>query len=67
MDYLFPDQPPFVSRRAKFATAGSDLLTDVRAFDACTKLRSEGGSYSALNTFCEEVRSSVSSVELVDC
>jgi len=45
----------FFSRRAKFATAGSDLLTDVRAFDACAKIRSEGGPNSTLNAFCEEV------------
>lgn len=42
------------ARRAKFAASGSDLLTDVKAFDACAKLRSEGGSKSALNSFCEE-------------
>jgi hypothetical protein len=55
MDYLRSDKSLLFSRRAKFATAGSDLLTDVRAFDACVKLRAGGGSYSALNTFCEEV------------
>jgi len=49
------DKSFFFSRRAKFATAGSDLLTDIRAFDACAKIRSGGGSNSALNTFCEEV------------
>jgi len=67
VDYLCPDGPFFFSRRAKFATAGSDLLTDVKAFEACIKLRSEGGTYSALNTFFEEVRPSVHSTELVVC
>lgn len=66
MNHLRSDKR-LLSRRAKFATAGSDLLTDVKAFDACAKLRSEGGSNSILNTFCEEVRPSVYSAELTLC
>ncbi|KAJ7017484.1 P-loop containing nucleoside triphosphate hydrolase protein [Mycena alexandri] len=31
--------------RARFATAGSDLLTDLAAYDACNKMRSEGQSH----------------------
>lgn len=62
MSYPRSDKSSF-SRRAKFATAGSDLLTDVGAFDACAKLRSKSGSHSTLNAFCEEVRLSVYSIE----
>ncbi|KAJ6575382.1 P-loop containing nucleoside triphosphate hydrolase protein [Mycena capillaripes] len=40
--------------RARFATAGSDLLTDLKAYDACNKMRAEGKSHSAVRTFCEE-------------
>ncbi|KAJ6504362.1 P-loop containing nucleoside triphosphate hydrolase protein [Mycena vulgaris] len=40
--------------RARFATAGSDLLTDLNAFDTCHRLRSEGKSHGAVRTFCEE-------------
>ncbi|KAJ7040354.1 P-loop containing nucleoside triphosphate hydrolase protein [Mycena alexandri] len=40
--------------RARFATAGSDLLTDLAAYDACNKMRSEGQSHGAVRTFCEE-------------
>ncbi|KAJ6503274.1 P-loop containing nucleoside triphosphate hydrolase protein [Mycena vitilis] len=40
--------------RARFATAGSDLLTDLGAYDACVKMRSEGKSHGAVRTFCEE-------------
>ncbi|KAJ7675357.1 P-loop containing nucleoside triphosphate hydrolase protein [Mycena rosella] len=37
--------------RARFATAGSDLLTDLNAYDACNRLRSEGKSHSAIRAF----------------
>ncbi|KAJ7170133.1 P-loop containing nucleoside triphosphate hydrolase protein [Mycena filopes] len=40
--------------RARFATAGSDLLTDLAAYDACNKMRSEGMSHGAVRTWCEE-------------
>ncbi|KAJ6520085.1 P-loop containing nucleoside triphosphate hydrolase protein [Mycena sanguinolenta] len=40
--------------RARFATAGSDLLTDLNAYDSCIKMRAEGKSQSAIRAFCEE-------------
>ncbi|KAJ7246262.1 P-loop containing nucleoside triphosphate hydrolase protein [Mycena haematopus] len=40
--------------RARFATAGSDLLTDLNAYDACVKLRAEGKSQGAVRAFCDE-------------
>ncbi|KAJ7631194.1 P-loop containing nucleoside triphosphate hydrolase protein [Roridomyces roridus] len=40
--------------RARFATAGSDLLTDLNAFDTCARMRSEGKSQSTIRVFCEE-------------
>ncbi|KAF4611691.1 hypothetical protein D9613_004209 [Agrocybe pediades] len=40
--------------RARFLTADSDLLTDVNAFDTCTKMRVEGKSQSTIRSFCEE-------------
>ncbi|KII93616.1 hypothetical protein PLICRDRAFT_131582 [Plicaturopsis crispa FD-325 SS-3] len=40
--------------RARFATGGSDLLTDLQAYDACTRLRTEGKPQSAIRSFCEE-------------
>ncbi|KAJ7492368.1 P-loop containing nucleoside triphosphate hydrolase protein [Mycena latifolia] len=42
--------------RARFATAGSDLLTDLNAYDTCNRLRSEGKSQGAVRAFCEEVQ-----------
>jgi hypothetical protein len=41
--------------RALFATAGSDLLTDVNAYEQCMRLREQGESISAVNKFCERV------------
>ncbi|KAJ7103273.1 P-loop containing nucleoside triphosphate hydrolase protein [Mycena belliarum] len=40
--------------RARFATAGSDLLTDLNAYDTCNRMRSEGKSQAAIRMFCEE-------------
>ncbi|KAF7303226.1 Dead deah box [Mycena kentingensis (nom. inval.)] len=40
--------------RLRFATAGSDLLTDLNAYNACTRLRSEGKSHGAVREFCED-------------
>ncbi|KAJ7293075.1 P-loop containing nucleoside triphosphate hydrolase protein [Mycena rebaudengoi] len=40
--------------RSRFATAGSDLLTDLNAYDACTRLRTEGKPQSAIRAFCED-------------
>jgi hypothetical protein len=65
--HLSADKSPPFSRRARFAIAGSDLLTDVAAFEACAKLRSGGGSSSALNTFCDEVREFACSIKLAPC
>ncbi|KAF7981091.1 hypothetical protein HWV62_34789 [Athelia sp. TMB] len=42
------------SARAKFSTDNSDLLTDLKAYDECARIRSEGGSHGAVRTFCEE-------------
>lgn len=41
--------------RARFSTANSDLLTDLKAFDACVQLRKSGKSHGAVRDFCEEV------------
>ena len=43
--------------RALFATAGSDLLTDVNAYEQCMRLRAQGEP--AFNNFCEQVSSNV--------
>ncbi|KAF8625176.1 hypothetical protein AX15_005488 [Amanita polypyramis BW_CC] len=51
--------------RARFAAAGSDLLTDVNAYDQCMRLRSRGESQSAINKFCEQNFISPSSVQSV--
>ncbi|KAF7307178.1 Dead deah box [Mycena indigotica] len=40
--------------RLRFATAGSDLLTDLNAYTACVDLRSQGKSNHAVADFCEE-------------
>ncbi|KAF9245882.1 P-loop containing nucleoside triphosphate hydrolase protein [Melanogaster broomeanus] len=48
--------------KLRFATDGSDLLTDVNAYDACMRLRSEGGSQNALRSFCEQNFISAASV-----
>ncbi|KAF7302730.1 Dead deah box [Mycena chlorophos] len=40
--------------RLRFATAGSDLLTDLNAYNACVDLRSQGKSHHAVSDFCEE-------------
>ncbi|RDB29375.1 hypothetical protein Hypma_015909 [Hypsizygus marmoreus] len=40
--------------RARFTTAGSDLLTDLKAYDDCARLRSEGKSQGAIRSFCED-------------
>ncbi|KAJ7878638.1 P-loop containing nucleoside triphosphate hydrolase protein [Mycena leptocephala] len=53
--FLTPmDKREEASHTARFATAGSDLLTDLAAYDACTKMRAEGKSQGAVRTFCEE-------------
>jgi ATP-dependent RNA helicase DHX57 len=39
----------------RFASAGSDLLTDLEAFETCERLHSEGKGRSAIKSFCEEV------------
>ncbi|KAF9486472.1 P-loop containing nucleoside triphosphate hydrolase protein [Pholiota conissans] len=39
--------------RARFATGDSDILTDVKAYDECTKMREAGQSQSAIRSFCE--------------
>ncbi|WVQ98990.1 hypothetical protein IAU59_006122 [Kwoniella sp. CBS 9459] len=40
--------------RESFAWARSDLLTDVRAYDAAVGLRSKGESHGAVRQFCEQ-------------
>ncbi|WWC60817.1 uncharacterized protein I303_103393 [Kwoniella dejecticola CBS 10117] len=40
--------------RESFAWARSDLLTDVRAYDACMAVREKGGSHGAVRQFCEQ-------------
>ncbi|KAF8078990.1 P-loop containing nucleoside triphosphate hydrolase protein [Lyophyllum atratum] len=40
--------------RARFSTAGSDLLTDLNAYNECTRLRSEGRGQAAIRAFCEQ-------------
>ncbi|ODN98303.1 ATP-dependent RNA helicase A [Cryptococcus wingfieldii CBS 7118] len=40
--------------RESFAWAKSDLLTDVRAYDACMDVRKKGGSHGAVKTFCDD-------------
>ncbi|KZP25382.1 P-loop containing nucleoside triphosphate hydrolase protein [Athelia psychrophila] len=40
--------------KGKFSTGNSDLLTDLKAYDECARIRSEGGSHGAVRTFCEE-------------
>ena len=43
--------------RALFATAGSDLLTDVNAYEQCMHLRAQGET--TFNSFCEQVRTNI--------
>ncbi|KAF8971676.1 P-loop containing nucleoside triphosphate hydrolase protein [Flammula alnicola] len=40
--------------RARFLSGDSDILTDVKAYDECTKLLAEGRGQSAVRSFCEE-------------
>lgn len=40
--------------RARFATEASDLLTDVKAYDECARLRADGKP-GAIRAFCEDV------------
>ncbi|WWD09835.1 hypothetical protein V865_007963 [Kwoniella europaea PYCC6329] len=40
--------------RESFSWARSDLLTDVRAYDACMAIREKGGSHGAVRQFCEQ-------------
>ncbi|GLB35802.1 putative helicase associated domain (HA2) Add an annotation [Lyophyllum shimeji] len=40
--------------RARFSTAGSDLLTDLHAYNECSRLRSEGKGHAAIRVFCEQ-------------
>ncbi|KDQ15674.1 hypothetical protein BOTBODRAFT_54555 [Botryobasidium botryosum FD-172 SS1] len=39
--------------RARFAMANSDLLTDMKAYHTCIRLRSEGKSNKDIKAFCE--------------
>jgi HrpA-like RNA helicase len=47
--------------RESFSWARSDLLTDVRAYDAAVGLRSKGESHGAVRQFCDSVRHSCQS------
>ncbi|KAF5385346.1 hypothetical protein D9615_001206 [Tricholomella constricta] len=40
--------------RARFSTAGSDLLTDLKAYNECHRLRSESRGQAAIRAFCEQ-------------
>ncbi|KAF9024145.1 P-loop containing nucleoside triphosphate hydrolase protein [Hymenopellis radicata] len=40
--------------RAQFSEGTSDLLTDLKAFDTCTRLRAEGKPASFVRQYCEE-------------
>ncbi|KDQ63105.1 hypothetical protein JAAARDRAFT_119492 [Jaapia argillacea MUCL 33604] len=40
--------------RLRFATENSDLLTDVRAFNECIRLRKDGKPQSAVRDFCQQ-------------
>ncbi|KAL0581083.1 putative ATP-dependent RNA helicase ucp12 [Marasmius crinis-equi] len=40
--------------KLRFATANSDLLTDMHAFDECSRLEQEGKTRSTIKQFCEE-------------
>ncbi|KNZ80627.1 Putative DEAH-box ATP-dependent helicase [Termitomyces sp. J132] len=40
--------------RERFFNAGSDLLTDVTAYDQCVRLRSGGNGQAELRAFCEK-------------
>jgi len=44
------------SARQRFFTADSDLLTDVKAFDECMRMFSEGQTQRNIRSFCEDVR-----------
>jgi len=45
----------YTRARARFFTGDSDLLTDVKAFDECMKMYSEGHTQAAIRKFCENV------------
>ncbi|PFH52275.1 hypothetical protein AMATHDRAFT_57321 [Amanita thiersii Skay4041] len=51
--------------KARFLHDGSDLLTNVRAYDECMRLRAQGKSASVINSFCEENFISPSTVQSV--
>ncbi|KAM6498647.1 P-loop containing nucleoside triphosphate hydrolase protein [Amanita muscaria] len=53
------------SARARFSTAGSDLLTNLRAYEECMRLRAQGDNTRAISRFCEENFISPSSVQSV--
>ncbi|KAF9469778.1 P-loop containing nucleoside triphosphate hydrolase protein [Collybia nuda] len=40
--------------KARFSVAGSDLLTDLRAYDDCARLHSQGKSHGEIRRFCED-------------
>ncbi|WWC89843.1 uncharacterized protein L201_004771 [Kwoniella dendrophila CBS 6074] len=40
--------------RESYSWARSDLLTDVRAYNACMAVREKGGSHGAVRQFCEQ-------------
>ncbi|OXG91457.1 ATP-dependent RNA helicase A [Cryptococcus neoformans A2-102-5] len=40
--------------RESFAWARSDLLTDVKAYDACIDVKKKGGSHGTVRQFCEQ-------------
>ncbi|CAK5280316.1 unnamed protein product [Mycena citricolor] len=44
--------------RSRFSTAGSDLLTDLQAYNACMKLREDGKGQAAIRDFCEDASGS---------
>ncbi|KAK2461453.1 hypothetical protein APHAL10511_005916 [Amanita phalloides] len=51
--------------RARFSIAGSDLLTDVNAYDQCMGLRSKGESPPTISKFCERNFISPSTVQSI--
>ncbi|KAF9015717.1 P-loop containing nucleoside triphosphate hydrolase protein [Cyathus striatus] len=40
--------------RIRFSSGNSDLLTDLRAYEECMRLRAEGHSQSSMKIFCED-------------
>lgn len=46
-------------------TGNSDLLTDLKAYDECMHLRSEGKPHSVIKAFCDEVRPKASGIRAI--